>query len=79
MRTCSVSVTGLAKYTSRTGDLSGSGFGTVSGIEGTRLHQRIFADLKKEYGEGFDTEVFVSEEYSSGDTNLQVQGRIDIK
>ena len=47
MRTCSVSVTGLAKYTSRTGDLSGSGFGTVSGIEGTRLHQRIFADLKK--------------------------------
>ena len=77
MRNCSVSVTGLAKYTSRTGDLSGSGFGSVSGIEGTRLHQRIFADLKIEYGEGFDTEVFVSEEYGSGDINLQVQGRID--
>ncbi len=77
MRNLHVSVTGLAKYTSRSGDLTGSGFGSVSGIEGTRLHQRIFADLKKEYGDNFDTEVYVEDHYDSGDLSLIVSGRMD--
>ena len=77
MRSISVSVTGLARYTSRSGDLTGSGFGSVSGIEGTRLHQRIFADLKKEYGKDIETEEYVEESYSRNDIELKVAGRMD--
>ncbi|MCR5059474.1 MAG: ATP-dependent DNA helicase [Saccharofermentans sp.] len=77
MRSVSVSVTGLARYTSRSGDLAGSGFGSMSGIEGTRLHQKIFSDLKKEYGEELDTEVAVKGSYQYSDIELDVNGRLD--
>ena len=77
MRSCSVSVTGLARYTSRSGDLTGSGYNSVSGIEGTRLHQRIFSDLRKQYGDDIDTEESVEDSYSEDNIELTVNGRID--
>ena len=77
MRSVSVSVTGLARYTSRSGDLTGSGYGEVSEIEGTRLHQRIFHDLKKEYGDDLDTEVYVEDFYEHEGLRLEVSGRMD--
>ena len=83
MKSISVSVTALARFVSRTGNLSSAGsFGSVSGIEGTLLHQRIFSDLRKQYGEEFETEhrfshIYV---YEDPDTsiNLEINGRADI-
>lgn len=83
MQSISISVTALARFVSRTGNLSSSGsFESVSGIEGTMLHKRIFADLRKQYGEDFETEHSFSHIYTHDNGNstvdLQVRGRADI-
>lgn len=83
MSSISVSVTDLARFVSRTGNLSsGSSFSAVSGIEGTRLHKKIFEDLKAQYGDQFETEYFLSNVYEYEDAytpiNLEVRGRADI-
>ena len=83
MHSISVSVTSLARFVSRTGNLSSSGsFDSVSGIEGTMLHKRIFADLKKQYGDAFETEHSLSHIYVHEDGNdsidLEIRGRADI-
>ncbi len=83
MSSLSVSVTDLARFVSRTGNLSsGSSFNGVSGIEGTRLHKKIFEDLRKQYGDNFDTEYFLSHVYEYEDAitsiNLEIRGRADI-
>ena len=83
MHSISVSVTSLARFVSRTGNLSSSGsFESVSGIEGTMLHKRIFADLRKQYGEDFETEHTLSHIYSHDDgtstIDLEIRGRADI-
>ena len=83
MKEISVSVTALARFVSRTGNLSSAGsFSSVSGIEGTMLHKRIFADLRKQYGEDFETEHTLSHIYSHDDgtstINLEIRGRADI-
>ena len=56
MNKINVSVTDLASYVSRRGNLAGGSYGSVSGVEGTRLHQKVFADLKKAYGDVVVTE-----------------------
>ena len=68
MNKVNVSVTDLAYYTSRRGNLAGGSYGSVSAVEGTRLHQRVFADLKKAYGDIVITEE-VSISYKSIDFN----------
>ena len=83
MNSLSVSVTALARFVSRTGNLSSAGsFGSVSGIEGTMLHKRIFADLRKQYGDDFETEHRLSHTYEYDDEgisiDLDVNGRADI-
>ena len=83
MKSISISVTALARFVSRTGNLSSSGsFESVSGIEGTMLHKRIFSDLRKQYGEDFEAEHSFSHIYShddgSGIIDLEVRGRADI-
>ena len=78
MRDFSISVTSLAEFISRTGNLSSGSFGGVSGIEGTRLHQRIFSDLKKQYGDDMDTEYSLSDSYEYNGLTLKVSGRADV-
>lgn len=83
MNSLSVSVTALARFVSRTGNLSSAGaFGSVSGIEGTMLHKRIFADLRKQYGDEFETEHRLSHTYEYDDEgasiDLNINGRADI-
>ncbi len=83
MNSLSVSVTSLARFVSRKGNLSSAGsFNSVSGIEGTRLHKRIFADLRKEYGDDFQTEYKLENTYVFNDASdpigLTVGGRADI-
>ena len=83
MKSISISVTALARFVSRTGNLSSAGsFSSVSGIEGTMLHKRIFADLRKEYGDEFETEHRFSHIYYYEDPEvslqLEVGGRSDI-
>jgi len=83
MNSVKISVTSLARFVSRTGNLSSQGsFNSVSGIEGTRLHQRIFADLKKEYGSAFETEFPLTHLYLYEDDKcsleIEVSGRADI-
>ena len=74
----SVSVTELASYISRRGNLAGGSYGSVSAVEGTRLHQRVFADLKKAYGDIVVTEETLVYDYTSGSgLTLSVNGRID--
>lgn len=78
MRDFSISVTSLAEFISRTGNLSSGSFGGVSGIEGTRLHRRIFSDLKKQYGDDMETEYTLSDSYEYNGLTLKVSGRADV-
>ncbi len=78
MRDFSISVTSLAEFISRTGNLSSGSFGGVSGIEGTRLHRKIFSDLKKQYGDDMETEYTLSDSYEYNGLTLKVSGRADV-
>ena len=78
MNKITVSVTDLASYISRRGNLAGGSYGSVSGIEGTRLHQRVFSDLKKAYGDIITTEEQLVYDYiSESGICLSVNGRYD--
>jgi len=78
MNKISVSVTDLASYVSRRGNLAGGSYGSVSGVEGTKLHQRVFADLKKAYGDIVITEEALIYDYiDSSGICLSVSGRYD--
>ncbi|MBR3248362.1 MAG: ATP-dependent DNA helicase [Clostridiales bacterium] len=78
MNSISVSVTDLASYISRKGNLAGGSYGSVSAVEGTRLHQRVFADLKKAYGDIVVTEEALIYDYiSESGISLSVNGRFD--
>ncbi|MEE5991539.1 MAG: hypothetical protein V3G41_12760, partial [Lachnospiraceae bacterium] len=78
MNKVSVSVTELASYISRRGNLAGGSYGSVSGIEGTRLHQRVFSDLKKAYGDIVITEEPLLYDFiSDSGLILSVNGRFD--
>lgn len=78
MRDISVSVTSLSEFVSRTGSLSSGSFSGVSGIEGTRLHQKIFSDLKKQYGEDITTEYALNGDYEQDGLTLLISGRADV-
>lgn len=73
-----ISVRALCERIYRSGSLLGAGYGGVSGLDGTRMHQRVFKDIKKEYGEDG-----VTSEYSLGTTReyelftIQISGRAD--
>ena len=45
-----ISVRALSERIYRSGSLLGAGYGGVSGLDGTRMHQRVFKDIKNEYG-----------------------------
>ena len=78
MNKINVSVTDLASYVSRRGNLAGGSYGSVSGVEGTRLHQKVFADLKKAYGDIVITEEQLVYDYiSDSGLTLSVNGRFD--
>ena len=78
MNSISVSVTDLASYVSRRGNLAGGSYGSVSGAEGTKLHQRVFSDLKKAYGDIVITEEALIYDYiSDSGLCLSVNGRFD--
>ena len=78
MNKVNVSVTDLASYISRKGNLAGGSYGSVSAVEGTRLHQRVFADLKKAYGDIVITEEALVYDYiSESGMTLSVNGRFD--
>ena len=78
MNKVSVSVTDLASYISRRGNLAGGSYGSVSAVEGTSLHQRVFSDLKKAYGDIVVTEETLVYDYTSDSgLILSVNGRID--
>ena len=78
MNSISVSVTDLASYVSRRGNLAGGSYGSVTGAEGTKLHQRVFADLKKAYGDIVVTEEALIYDYiSESGLILSVNGRFD--
>lgn len=78
MNKISVSVTELASYISRRGNLAGGSYGSVSGVEGTKLHQRVFSDLKKAYGDVVVTEEPLIYDYiSESGLCLSVNGRFD--
>lgn len=78
MNKINVSVTDLASYVSRRGNLAGGSYGSVSGVEGTRLHQKVFTDLKKAYGDVVITEEQLVYDYiSDSGLTLSVNGRFD--
>ena len=78
MNKISVSVTELSAYISRRGNLAGGSYGSVSAVEGTRLHQRVFADLKKAYGDVVVTEEALLYDFiSESGIVLSVNGRFD--
>ena len=80
MKEIRVSATQLSEYVSRSGDLSGGGYQSVSGIEGTRLHRKVFDDLAEEYGNSFECEHRFKHSYEDvmdGEFMLTVSGRAD--
>lgn len=78
MRDVFISVTELSQYVSRAGDIASGSFGGVSGIEGTRLHRKIFQDLEKQYGSDIDTEYSLSGDFEYVDISLHINGRADV-
>ena len=73
-----VSVTNLAEFVSRSGDIAGGSYGSVSGIEGTRLHRKIFEDLRKQYGDAVTSEDTMKWDYiSPSGLCMCVSGRLD--
>ena len=80
MKEIRVSATQLSEYVSRSGDLSGGGYQSVSGIEGTRLHRKVFNDLAEEYGNSFECEHRFKhsfEDLMDEEFMLTVSGRAD--
>ncbi|MCQ2527592.1 MAG: ATP-dependent DNA helicase [Saccharofermentans sp.] len=78
MHSIQISVTSLSEFVSRSGNIASGSYGSVSGIEGTRLHQRIFKDLKEQYGDLITTETSLKSTYTYGeDIELEVSGRSD--
>lgn len=73
-----VSVTTIAQYVCRCGDLSGGSFNSVSGLEGTQLHRKIFAALKKDYGDEMETEFSLKGSIEIGTVILNIRGRADV-
>ncbi len=73
-----VSVTTIAQYVCRSGDLSGGSFNSVSGLQGTQLHRKIFAQLKKEYGEDMQTEYSLAGKIDLAAIVLNIRGRADV-
>ncbi|MCQ2533230.1 MAG: ATP-dependent DNA helicase [Clostridia bacterium] len=76
-KTISISITDLAVFTSRTGDLSAGSFNSISAIVGTRLHQKVFNDLKKEFSERISSEYTIRYLYNAGEIILKLSGRAD--
>ncbi|MBO4459954.1 MAG: ATP-dependent DNA helicase [Clostridiales bacterium] len=80
MKEIRVSITQLSDYVSRSGDLAGGGYQSVSGIEGTRLHRKVFDDLSGQYGNDFECEVKFRHSYEDimdDEFMLTVSGRCD--
>lgn len=78
MNKVNVSVSELASYISRRGNLASGSYGSVSGAEGTRLHQKVFSDLKKAYGNIVITEESLYYDYiSASGLTISVNGRFD--
>ena len=77
MNEITVSVTALSEYVSRSGDLAGASYQGVSGIEGTRLHKRVFADLRKQYGDDIGTEYYLTAAFEDKELRINVRGRAD--
>lgn len=78
MNKVNVSVSELASYISRRGNLASGSYGSVSGAEGTRLHQKVFSDLKKAYGDIVITEESLYYDYiSASGLTISVNGRFD--
>jgi len=73
-----ISVRALSERIYRSGSLLGAGYGGVSGQDGTRMHQRVFRDLKKKYGEeGVISEYSLATEIEYELFRIQITGRAD--
>lgn len=73
-----ISVRSLIEQVFLTGSLSSVSFSGVSGIEGTRLHQKIFSDLTKENpGANVVSEFSLKSHYDSKKISLSIRGRAD--
>ncbi len=73
-----ISVRRLVEMLFLSGDLSSVTFSSVSGLEGTRLHQKVFSDLKKNYSDLIiETEFPLNCDFQSDRFLLKVKGRAD--
>jgi DNA excision repair protein ERCC-2 len=74
----SISVRALAEHVHRTGGLSSLSFSGISGVEGTRLHNRVFSDLRTQYEPScVETEYSLYFEKVTDDIILEIKGRAD--
>lgn len=74
----SVSARMLVEQVYLSGDLSSISFSSVSGLEGTRLHQKVFGDIKKSReGAEVETEVSLTTSFIREEFTLSISGRAD--
>ncbi len=73
-----ISVRSLAESIHRSGSLTSISFNGISGTEGTRLHTRVFADLKKQVSDSeIVTEYSMNTVWDMDEITLSVRGRAD--
>lgn len=78
IKTHEISVRRLAEMLFQSGDLSSVTYSSVSGLEGTRLHQKVFSDLKRKYTDLLiETEYPLNKDFISDQFLLKVKGRAD--
>lgn len=72
-----ISITDLSVFISRSGDLNSGSYNSISAIAGTRLHQKVFSLLKKEYDSLLETEYTIKHIFEEKDIKLILSGRAD--
>lgn len=72
-----ISVTDLSVFVSRTGDLSSGNFNSISATVGTRLHRKVFNELKSIYNDNLETEYSINYIFEDKEIKLKLTGRAD--
>lgn len=74
-----IAVRALAQAVHRHGGLGGPVYASVSGLEGTRLHQKLVSQFVKKYGaSAVLSEISLKNQFQLESLNLQVSGRCDL-
>ncbi|MDD2533772.1 MAG: ATP-dependent DNA helicase [Eubacteriales bacterium] len=74
-----IAVRALAEATHRQGGLGGPTYASITGLEGTRLHQKLVSRFQKRFGkDAVESEVTLKDHLNHQGLNLKISGRCDL-